>query len=283
MADPDFCFILYRPAVPGNIGAAARAIKTMGFSELRLVDPADHLSDAAKMMAHGSHDILENSKVYPTYEAAVDDIDFIVCTTAKKKGAKVDYVPSGQLNGFIAEKIPVTRRIGIVFGTEESGLPNSILLTADAGVTIPMATTHPSLNLAQSVMVIAYELSGLLHGDASDRTSTQVPGGAQQQLNTTGAQQQLNTTGAQQQKANIKTPEWEGSATVLQQPEAWRQLRERTAAILQQAGIQPGTPLFHRILERMSFMKASDARLAHSVTSKVMDMLDRQVKGFREQ
>ncbi|MDF1572493.1 MAG: TrmH family RNA methyltransferase [Bacteroidales bacterium] len=265
MADPDFCFILYRPAVPGNIGAAARAIKTMGFSELRLVDPADHLSAKAKMMAHGSHDILENSKVYTTYEAAVDDIDFIVCTTAKKKGAKVDYVPSGQLNRFIAEKIPVARRIGIVFGTEESGLPNSILLTADAGVTIPMATTHPSLNLAQSVMVIAYELSGLLHNEASKRPPNQVPG---------GAQQLPDTAGAPQQQANSETSRKQESATVLQQPETWRQLRERTETILQQAGIRPGTPLYHRILERMSFMKASDARLAHSVTSRVMDLID---------
>jgi tRNA/rRNA methyltransferase len=241
----------------------------MGFSELRLVDPADHLSDAAKMMAHGSHDILENSKVYPTYEAAVEDIDFIVCTTAKKKGAKVDYVPSGQLNSFIAEKIPVVRRIGIVFGTEESGLPNSILLTADAGVTIPMATTHPSLNLAQSVMVIAYELSGLLRDEGTRSIPTRVPG---------GAQQHSNTTGVHQHQANSETPEKEENGTVVQQPETWRQLRERTAAILQQAGIRPGTPLYHRILERMSFMKASDARLAHSVTSRVMDLIDQALR-----
>lgn len=238
MVDQHFCFILYKPAVPGNIGAAARAMKTMGFTELRLVNPANHLADEARMMAHGSHDILENSKVYPTYEAAVADIDFIVCTTAKKKSARVDYLPSDQLEVFLAEKIPVTRRIGIVFGTEESGLPNSILQHANAGITIPMATTYPSLNLSQAVMVIAYELSGLLRTN-SDRE----PG--------------------------LLRPEEEA-----QQPETWHQLQERASVILKRSGIKKGTPLYHRIMERMSFLKASDARLAHSVTSKVLKLLE---------
>ena len=56
------CFILYKPAVPANIGAAARALKTMGFRELRLIDPANHLSAEARMLAHGSNDILESAR-----------------------------------------------------------------------------------------------------------------------------------------------------------------------------------------------------------------------------
>ncbi len=267
MADHSFCFILYKPAVPGNIGAAARAMKTMGFTELRLVDPADHLADEARMMAHGSHDILENSKVYPTYEAAVADVDFIVCTTAKKKSAKVDYIPSGRLQAFIAEKIPVTRRIGIVFGTEESGLPNSILQHANTGVTIPMATTYPSLNLSQSVMVIAYELSGLLRTSADIEPGFQHPEREQQQP---GGGLQQPAGDCQQAEGGQQVTDAEA-----QQPETWYQLQERISVILNKSGIKGGSPLYHRIMERLSFLKASDARLAHSVTSKVMKLLER--------
>ena len=88
----ELIFILYKPGVPGNIGAAARAIKTMGFSKLRLIDPpANHLSDEALMMAHGSHDILEKAEVFPSFNLAAHDIDFLVGTTAKKKSAHEDY------------------------------------------------------------------------------------------------------------------------------------------------------------------------------------------------
>jgi tRNA/rRNA methyltransferase len=278
MADQGICFILYKPAVPGNIGAAARAMKTMGFSELRLIDPADHLADEAKMMAHGSYDILENCKVYPTYEAAVSGIDFIVCTTAKKKSAKVDYIPSGQLKGFLAEKTAVARRIGIVFGSEESGLPNAIIQHADAGVTIPMATTHPSLNLAQSVMVIAYELSALLQDETSYRQTTRMHGKTRQQQQTIAPYPEQEVLPLRQQPTGNKSNQDQEDMTGQQQPETWRELRNRTEEILNLAGIRTGTPLYHRILERMSFLKASDARLAHSVTSKIMEMVTRAGK-----
>ena len=230
MAKAEIIFILYKPAVPGNIGASARAIKTMGFNKLRLINPADHLSDEAKMMGHGSHDILENCTVYQTYEEALADIDFIVCTTAKTKSAKVDYIPSDQLADFLAEKTSMIQKIGVVFGTEESGLSNSIIRNANVGVSIPMAVIYPSLNLSQAVMIIAYELSMIKKVSQTNNT-----------------EEQSNAT--------------------------WQQLQDRSSYILKEAGIKPSTPLYHRIIERMSFMKASDARLVHSISSKLVDML----------
>jgi tRNA/rRNA methyltransferase len=235
MGRSEICFILYKPAVPGNIGASARAIKTMGFSELRLIDPADHLSDEAKMMAHGSHDILENCTIYNSYEKAVADIDFIVCTTAKKKSAKVDYIPSDQLGGFLSEKTSMVKKIGVIFGTEESGLPISILRDANVGISIPMAGNYPSLNLSQAVMIIAYELSMMESTSQSDSFESQ------------------------------------SEAT-------WQELQNRTSYILKEVGIKPTTPLYHRIIERMSFLKASDARLAHSISSKIIDLVRHKIK-----
>lgn len=228
------CFILYKPAVPGNIGASARALKTMGFTELRLIDPADHLADEAKMMAHGSHDILENGKIYKTFREATVDIDFIISTTAKLKSAKVDYLNAEKLPSFLKEKLPLVNKAGIVFGTEESGLPKSILLEANIGLTIPMKTEYPSLNLSQAVMIVAYEVSKLRHS-----------------ASTTIADQQDDA--------------------------AWKQLQERSNIILEEAGIKPGTPLYHRIIERISFLKASDARLLHSVSARLLEMINKKV------
>ncbi|MGE0087944.1 MAG: TrmH family RNA methyltransferase [Bacteroidales bacterium] len=90
----DIHFILVEPAVSENIGAAARALKTMGFSSLRLVKPANHLADEARWLAHASNDILENAHVFPSLKEAVKDMDWIIGTTAKKRKGK-----SGLLSG----------------------------------------------------------------------------------------------------------------------------------------------------------------------------------------
>lgn len=278
------CFILYKPAVPGNIGASARAIKTMGFSELRLIDPADHLSDEAKMMAHGSHDILENCKVYGTFDEAVTDISFVICTTAKKRSAKVDYIPAPRLAQFIADKSAVTGKIAVVFGTEESGLPNHILLKANVGVTIPMATGYPSLNLSQAVMTIAYELSAGAERVVSEGEENETQGRAERsgpagEINKQADENNLPDEsfhdGENQDERKVPGEPADNHDTepVSQSKDTWQQLQERTNEILQQSGIQPPTPLYHRIIERMSMMKASDARLAHSVTARIMELL----------
>lgn len=230
--DPTSLFyLLYKPAVPGNIGACARALKTMGFENLRLIDPADHLSKEAFMLAHGSREILERARVFPDLESAVQDLDFLVATTAKKKRAKVDYIPANDLPAFLAEKGPAIGKVGILFGTEESGLPAKALVQSNVGVTIPMAVDYPSLNLAQSVMLIAYE---------------------------------LGRPGLTKKK----------DEPVKQKKSEWKELQERTIQILLQLDVQPGNPLFHRILERLSFLKASDANLVHSITSRMLDLLN---------
>jgi len=157
----DIVFILYKPAVPGNIGASARAMKTMGFGQLRLIDPADHMADEALMMAHGSKDILENARIFKNFEEAVKDIDFVIASTAKNRSAKEDYVDTRELGKIISDKKDIAGKIGVLFGTEESGLPNRLIIQSNIAVTIPMKEPYPSLNLSQAVMVMAYELSQL--------------------------------------------------------------------------------------------------------------------------
>ena len=154
-------FILVEPAVAENIGAAARAIKTMGFTDLRLVNPCNHLDIRAKMLAHASHEILENAKVFSNLADAIADLDFTIATSAKQRWVKLDIIPSNQLKLFLEEKENTISKIGIVFGREESGLTNDEINQCNRVSTIPLASPYPSVNLAQTVMIYAYVLSSL--------------------------------------------------------------------------------------------------------------------------
>lgn len=154
-------FILVNPAVPANVGAAARAMKTMGFSDLRLVNPCDHLCPEAKMLAHASIEILENAGVYASLQEAAAGLDFIIGATARRRTKRGLYVRSNLLAQVIAEKGNAIKHTGIVFGSEESGLSNEDATICHLLTSVSMAGKYPSLNLAQAVMIYAYELSAL--------------------------------------------------------------------------------------------------------------------------
>lgn len=152
-------FILVEPIVPENVGASARAIKTMGFDSLRLVNPCDHLNEKALWLAHASSDILNNAKIFETLEEAVCDTDFVIGTTAKRRSVKHDYYPGEQIPLILKKKKNSISSVAIVFGREESGLTNSEIQLCDIVTFIPMKTAYPSLNLSQAVMLYAYTLS----------------------------------------------------------------------------------------------------------------------------
>lgn len=159
-------FILVEPAVPGNIGAAARAIKTMGFSDLRLVNACDHLSHEARMLAHGSNEILEGAVVFSSLPQALENLDIAVATTAKKRSVRVEYLPVQELAGFLDGKGNSVQSAGIVFGREESGLTNDEIRLCDMVSSVPLAQSYPSLNLSQAVMLFAYSLFGYTLSDS---------------------------------------------------------------------------------------------------------------------
>ncbi len=154
-------FILSKPAVEENIGAAARAIKTMGFTSLRLISPASHLSMNARKLAHGSADILEKAQVFDNTTDALAGLDLIIGTTAKKRNIRQEYIPAHELSAFIGQKSNTIGSVGILFGREESGLSNEEISMCDILSYIPIVAPFPSLNLAQAVMVYAYELTSL--------------------------------------------------------------------------------------------------------------------------
>lgn len=222
----EIVYILYQPAVPGNVGAAARALKTMGFRHLRLINPCDHLGEEARMMAHGSHDILSSATVHGDFQTATGDLDLVVATTAKERTAKHDYHPVREIPGLLREKGSFLRRVGILFGTEESGLPNDLVLQCDLAMTIPMAGGYPSLNLAQAVMITAYELS-------------------------------------------LMNPLEQPGTPLEKSGEGYGELKRQARMLLEKAGVPEGTPLFHRIMERLATAGATDIPLFLSVISRL--------------
>lgn len=154
--------VLVAPARPENIGAAARAMKTMGFSSLRIVDSQAYLEPATRWVAHGSGDILDNAQHFNTLEAALADVDFTVATTARSRARYHYYCSPQELTGILQEKQSWTASCAIVFGREESGLSNEELALADILTGVPMVADYPSLNLGQAVMVFCYQLSSLI-------------------------------------------------------------------------------------------------------------------------
>lgn len=153
-------FILVNPAVPENVGSAARALKTMGFFDLRIVNSDVHLQEPARWLAHGAGDVLDNTTQFPSFESAIADLDFTVASTAKKRVARGEYIPVNKLAQFLIKKGETVQSVGIVFGNEACGLSNDIIRKCDMAASVPMKTQFPSLNLAQAVMIFAWELSG---------------------------------------------------------------------------------------------------------------------------
>lgn len=156
---PEIVFVLVEPKTPENVGAAARALKTMGFTQLRLVNPCDYLSGAAQWLAHGSQDILTNAKVYSELAAAVADCDLKIGTTAKLRHQRYSVLTPRDVTQTLCEKTTTLQRAALIFGREDGGLSNAEIALCDVLSTVPLAQAQPSINLAQALMIYAYELS----------------------------------------------------------------------------------------------------------------------------
>jgi tRNA/rRNA methyltransferase len=163
----DIAFVLVRPRSAGNIGAAARALKNMGFADLRLVAPAARNRRMATAMAVHAADVLSDARTFGDLESALADCTITAGTTCRtglyRSGAE-------NLRAAAPELAALARRnrIAIIFGPEDHGLSNDELKRCQRLLTIPTAPGYPSLNLAQAVMVVAYEL-GIAAGAAAHR------------------------------------------------------------------------------------------------------------------
>ncbi len=152
-------FVLVRPHYPENVGAAARAIKTMGFTQLVLVKPGKMAEPGHVMaikMAVKSWDVLEAAPVVPDVGTALNGVAFTYATTARR-GVSGVLLPRRAAEDAVRRALR-GEEIAFLFGNEKTGLAEEDLLGAHARVRIPMAADQPSINLAQAVQLFAYEL-----------------------------------------------------------------------------------------------------------------------------
>lgn len=158
-----FHIILVSPARAENVGAAARAMKTMGFTSLRIVDSDAHQQPPARWVAHGATDILDRALTYASLSEALQDVDLTIATTARSRARFRYYCSPIELLEQLTEKQCWTNSVALVFGREDSGLTNEELALADLLTGVPMVADYPSLNLGQAVMVYCYQLASLLN------------------------------------------------------------------------------------------------------------------------
>ncbi len=152
-------FVLIGTTEPGNIGAAARALKSMGFRRLALVNPVEPWrTDHAIAMSHGAEEVLGGAEVYGSLDAALADCTWVVGTTRRDRRDKARVITPRTWSDQLA-KLGPDEEIAILFGPEKTGLTNDDILRCRRIVTAPSPVDYPSLNLAQSVMLLSYESS----------------------------------------------------------------------------------------------------------------------------
>ncbi len=166
MSDPQDStrFVLIGTSHPGNVGAAARAMKVMGFSDLVLVAPrfADVLTKAdAHAMASGATDVLARARIVPTLADALDGVSY-ACATAMTPR---DFGPPTRApRELFAELAPGTHCVAFVFGSERFGMSNDDVYRCHVCLSIPTLPEYGSLNLAQAVQLLAYDWRQALGG-----------------------------------------------------------------------------------------------------------------------
>ena len=150
--------VLVRPQGMMNIGSVARAMKNFGLMELALVDPAaPPVHPDAQVMAVRAHDVLEHALIFSRLTDAIADCTWVIGTTRRRGKGREGVIDPRQTAAEIAD-IAQQNKVAVVFGPEDRGLTNRDLDLCQRLVTIPAHEEHGSLNLAQAVMVICYEI-----------------------------------------------------------------------------------------------------------------------------
>lgn len=159
--------VLVETSHPGNIGAAARAMKNMGLHELRLVNPGQYPCAEATARASGADDVLAAAQQFDSIDAAIADATLVIGASARSRSLPVPMLdPRG-----CAEQVgvhPDARKAVILFGRERTGLTNEELNLCHYRVQIPVNPEYPSLNVAAAVQVICYELRMMALADPGE-------------------------------------------------------------------------------------------------------------------
>jgi len=153
-----FRIVLISPSHAGNVGSTARAMKTMGFSSLYLVKPRCSIDGTAHALAAGADDVLASTIVSANLTEALTGCQFIIGMSARPRDMEVSLATPSVGAQLALQAVARGERVALVFGREDSGLTNEELLQCHYHVTIPTCETFQSLNLAQAVQVMVYEV-----------------------------------------------------------------------------------------------------------------------------
>src|SRR3569833_867366 len=150
--------VLVEPQMGENIGAAARAMANFALGRLRLVKPKQGWpNEKAVVMAAGATRVLDGAQLYETLEEAVADCSFVVATTARHHDQLKPIIAAQQAAAEMAPRVSQGDTVALVFGRERNGLENHEVGLADRILTLPVNPAFASLNLAQAVVIVAYE------------------------------------------------------------------------------------------------------------------------------
>jgi tRNA/rRNA methyltransferase len=151
-------FVLVRPQMGENIGAAARGMWNFGLDRMHVVAPRDGWPNSrAVAMASGAGRLLDAARLFETTPEAVADATWVLATTARERDlTKPVYTPEEAMRDAKA-RIAAGGRVAVLFGPERAGLENDDIARANAIVSVPVNPDFPSLNLAQCVLLVAYE------------------------------------------------------------------------------------------------------------------------------
>ncbi|MFM5631630.1 tRNA/rRNA methyltransferase [Aeromonas veronii] len=231
-------FVLVAPARPANVGAAARAMKTMGFDAMRLVASRVHEEEEASWVAHGAQEILTQAEAFDTLPEALADMDLVIATTARERGRYQHYLTPGEIREQIRSK-PSLGKVAIVFGCEESGLSNEQLAEVDLISYLPLKVSYPSLNLGQAIMLYAYEMSQLMD--------------------------ELNADGGAAVAENFDNA---GQVRVL---------KSKTAEILGELGVSQDEKLHQWVMDRVPMLPQRDLNMLHLLCKDLARKLGKEV------
>ena len=175
-------WVLVETSHPGNVGSAARAIKTMGFNDLRLINPKiPGIAQQAEAisLASGAADLLETSKEYQSLEESIKDCSLVIGLTSRDREFGPPAMDWQAARDLIAQTSRDQGKVALIFGPERTGLENHHLSLCTHRVWLDANPSYPSLNLAQAIMVCAYTLrekllEGFVAGDAPDTASAEL-------------------------------------------------------------------------------------------------------------
>jgi tRNA/rRNA methyltransferase len=150
--------VLVNPQLGENIGMAARAMANFGLFDLRLVDPREGWDRAkAEAAASGAQPTVEKARIHSDLPACLQEMNYVYATTARPRGMTKDVITPEQAGLDMRARIARGEKIAILFGRERIGLTNDEVSMSDVIITAPVNPAYASLNIAQAVLLVAYE------------------------------------------------------------------------------------------------------------------------------